>query len=157
MSKVERLASTLALVAMVAGCGVDSDSGETVERSATPRDKVEAMLEQGPNGVDCYPSTWSKTQQFAQPLARVFDDKSLRFEMDAVQWKRSTTAVSATARIDHSGYIYEFTVIGYGPDHPYADKGYFCSMAAIPTNMTAPPLGGMTDAKTVADDRFEPF
>ncbi|UIP08005.1 hypothetical protein LY632_06305 [Erythrobacter sp. SDW2] len=152
-----RLFPVLVLAAMIAGCGDQSNSGESSTRIATPRDKVETMLGQGPNGVDCYPSTWSKTQQFAQPLARVFDDPSLRFDMDAVQWKRSATAVSATARIDHSGYTYEFAVIGYGPDHPYAEQGYFCSMAAIPSNMSAPPLGGMTDAKTVADERFEPF
>lgn len=152
MSKVVRLFPVMVLAAMIASCGSESGS-----QSATPREKVEAMLRQGPSAVDCYPSTWSKTQQFAQPLSRVFDDKSLRFEMNAVQWKRSATAVSATVRIDHSSYTYEFTVIGYGSDHPYADEGYFCSMAAIPKNMTALPLGGMTDAGTVADDRFEPF
>lgn len=157
MTMAARLIPALMLAAIVGGCGAESNDDSESGVTPGPRGKVEAMLEQGPSGVDCYPSTWSKTQEFAQPLGRAFDDPSLKFDMDKVQWRRSATAVSATTRIDHAGYTYEFTVIGYGPDHPYADQGYFCSMAAIPSNMSAPPLGGMTDASTVADDRFEPF
>jgi hypothetical protein len=153
MKHICKAAVAAALAQLVASCGAESSSAP----AGTSRGKVEAMLEQGPNGVDCYPSTWSKTQEYAQPLGRVFDDSSLRFDMDKVQWRRSSTAVSATARIDHAGYTYEFTVIGYGPDHPNADKGYFCSMAAIPVTMAPPPLGEMTEAATEADERFEPF
>jgi len=121
----------------------------------TPPEKVKRLLERGPNGLDCYNSIWSKEQAFEQPRPSIFDGQELHFDMDKILWKRSVDATLGTVRLNHAGYVFEFTVIGFGPDHYY--EGYYCSKAAMPADKQPPPLGGMTNQGTAMDGEFLPF
>ena len=77
--------------------------------------------------------------------------------MRTVSWKKSSDAVSGTVRLYHAGYLFEFTVIGFGPDHYYRRDGYYCSKAAIPAGLVPPPIGKMTDEGTAMDGKFSPI
>ena len=116
---------------------------------------LEERLAKGPNGFDCYHSSWNREVAIPFPSPSVLDGKECSPATSETLWSATDDAVNAVARCRAAGHTFEFSVTAFSVEHHY--DGYYCNYAAAPFGTALPPLGDMTNRGTAMDGDFKPY